>query len=189
QLAAGQELVARQVRDGHLDRRNEEEIVGCRLVRVVGELGDLARALHRRALHDERWLYLHVAVLPGVQVEHKVDEGAHELRSGAHKDREPRPRYLRAAREVEQPQLFADLPVWLAALRSRLTPCPHDLVVRRVAVRHVRQRQVRDVEQLLVARLLDTLTIRFAPVDTLAQGAALPADVWTQLPLSHTTVT
>src|SRR2546425_795568 len=102
QLSAVQDLVAMQVRDGHLSRRNEEEIVGCRPVRVVGELGDLARALHRRALHDERWLYLHVAVLPGVQVEHKVDEGAHELRSGAHKDWEPGPRYLRAAREVEQ---------------------------------------------------------------------------------------
>src|SRR3989442_12658088 len=59
QLSAVQDLVAMQVRDGHLSRRNEEEIVGCRPVRVVGELGDLARALHRRGLHDERWPYLH----------------------------------------------------------------------------------------------------------------------------------
>src|SRR2546426_3816833 len=34
-------------RDGHLGGRDEEEIVGRRLVRVVLELGNVARALHR----------------------------------------------------------------------------------------------------------------------------------------------
>src|SRR5256885_7329544 len=47
QLSAVQDLIAMQVRDGHLSRRHEEQIVGCRLERVDGELGDLARALHR----------------------------------------------------------------------------------------------------------------------------------------------
>src|SRR2546422_11547867 len=47
QLPAVHDLIAMQVRDGYLGGRDEEEIVGRRLVRVVLELGDLARALHR----------------------------------------------------------------------------------------------------------------------------------------------
>src|SRR5216117_3144678 len=167
QVRAVQDLIAMQVRDGHLGGRNEEQIVGRRPVGLLLELRDVARPLHRLALYQERWLHLDVAVLAGVQVEHEVDQGAYELRPGAHEDREPQPRDLRAAREVEQPQLFADLPVRLAALRSRLTPCPHDLVVRRIAARHVRQGQVGDVEQLLVERLLDTLQLRLERVDRL----------------------
>src|SRR5438876_11235732 len=69
QLSAVQDLVAMQVRDGHLSRRNEVEFVWCRLVCVFGELGDLARALYRRALDDERLPCLRLAVLPGVEVE------------------------------------------------------------------------------------------------------------------------
>src|SRR2546429_9981080 len=70
QLSAVQDLVAMQVRDGHLSRRNGEEIVGGRLVWVVGELGDLARALFYRALSDVRRVYLHLAVRPRGQSEH-----------------------------------------------------------------------------------------------------------------------
>src|SRR2546422_7202605 len=60
QLSAVQDLIAMQVRDGHLGRRNEEEIVGCRLVRVVGELGDLARALRSEEHTSELQSRLHL---------------------------------------------------------------------------------------------------------------------------------
>src|SRR5216110_718727 len=96
---------------------------------------------------------------------------------GAHKDREPRAGELRAAREIQHPQCVPDLPVRPATLRGRLAPCPHDLVVRGVAVRQFREREVRDVEQLLLERCLDTLELRLEGVDPLAQRAARPPDV------------
>ena len=68
-----------QVRDGHLSRRNEEQIVRRRLVCFVLELGDLAGALHHLALHDERRLHLNVGVLAGVEIEHEGDQRAYEL--------------------------------------------------------------------------------------------------------------
>src|SRR5213593_3512362 len=178
-----EDLVAMQVGEGDFGRGDEKQIVGRRLVHVVLELGDLAGALHHFALDDERRLHLDVAVLSGVQVDHEGDEGADELRPGAHKDRKPRAGELRAAREVQHSQCFPDLPVWPAALRGRLAPRAHDLVVRGVAIREFREREVRDVEQLLLEGCLDTLELRLEGVDPLAQRAARPADVRRERPL------
>src|SRR2546430_308911 len=81
QLGAVEDLVAMQVGERNFGRGDEEQIVGRGLVRFVFELGDLAGALHRLALHDERRLDFDVAVLSSVQIEHEVDRKSTRLNS------------------------------------------------------------------------------------------------------------
>src|SRR3989442_756177 len=123
-VAAGQDravedLVSMEVRDGHFGRRHEKQVVGLSAIGVLFELGQLSGPDHHLAPDDERGLDLDVAVLPSVQVEHEVDQRAYERRSHAHKHGEARTGELRAAGEVQDPELLANLPMRLAAPRGR----------------------------------------------------------------------
>src|SRR2546426_8968374 len=64
------------------------------------------------SLRDIRWVDLCEADVD-LEVEHPSDKGALERRACAAQQVEPRARHFRAARDVEDAELLADLPVWL----------------------------------------------------------------------------
>src|SRR2546428_11020546 len=72
QLPAVHDLIAMQVRDGHLGGRDEEEIVGRRLVRRVLGIWNTAPALAPLALHDERRAHFLLTVVLRVYVRAEI---------------------------------------------------------------------------------------------------------------------
>src|SRR5690349_5668718 len=183
QLRPVEDFVAMQIGHGHFGGRNEKQIVRRRLVRVFFEFRQLARADHAVAANEERRLDLDVAVLAGVQVEHEVDQGAHEPGSAAHEHGEPRAGELRATREIEDAERFSQLPVRSAAPRSRLAPRPDDPVRRLVAVGDFGEREVGDVQQLLLDGRLQATELRLERVDARGVLTALLAHLRRQLTL------
>ena len=119
------------------------------MVHVVRELWQLARASHRRTIHDERHPTLFVSVFLGVHVQHHVHQAAHQFGAEAAIDDKPGPTDLGAARKIEYPQLFTDLPVRpnRRAVRSRPPPAADDAVGFFAPFRYVVQREVRQLIQ------------------------------------------
>ena len=111
EVHAVKDVVAVVVRDRHLGRRNQPEVVDLAVVEVFSKLRELASAGHRVAVHDERRQHLGISLLLAVEVEHVLDERALEFRALAENHGEARARELHAAREVEDAELFADLDV------------------------------------------------------------------------------
>ncbi len=66
----------------HLGGGDEVQVLLVVLVEIVGELGQLARAVHRGGLDHEGQVSLLVA-LADVQVEHPGDQGALQARARA----------------------------------------------------------------------------------------------------------
>src|ERR1051326_4571178 len=105
-----EDLVAVQVGDRHLGGGNEEEIVPGNFVLVFFELGQLPRAGERGAVDQQR-RRLEVAVLPGMKIKHEARERPHQPGARAGEEGKARARDLRPARQVENPERFAELPV------------------------------------------------------------------------------
>ncbi len=84
-------LVAHQVGDGHFRSRNQVEgLLAAHDEQVLFELRQLSRAQNRLGLHEQRHIHLRVAVLPGMQVEHELRQGAMQMRDLRTKDHEAR---------------------------------------------------------------------------------------------------
>ncbi len=113
-----------EIRDGHLRRGNQVEVP--RAEKVLFELRQLAGAEGGIGVDEKRRQHLRVAPLARVQIEHEVDQRALEPRAGSELHREPRAGDLRGAREVENAEAFADLPVGLRFEGEvpRLSPFP-----------------------------------------------------------------
>ena len=172
QRGAIDDFVTQQVRQRHLRRGDQEQVVRLGAVHVCFELRELAGALHDLTPREVRRSDLGVAMLAGVEIQHEGDERARQSRAEPDEQREARPRQLRAAPEIHEPEPLGDLPVRWTALRGRLTPGAHDLVVRFVAVRDFWERQVGHVEQLRFERGLDRLEIGFQGGDPRTEVAA-----------------
>ena len=114
QLGGLEDLVAMEVRDRDLGRRDQVQVVARDDVHLVFLVRDLAGAPGRRGVDDGRRPDLGEAVLAGVDVEEPADERALEGRAEAAVDREARAGDLRAALEVEDAQAIGDVPVRLA---------------------------------------------------------------------------
>ena len=99
--------------------------------KVVSELGEISCAEQRLGVYERRGKHFDVAVLAGMEVEHELGEGAFEAGAGAEVDDEARAGDLGSALEVEDAELFAELPVGLGGERklARLTPGLDDLIV------------------------------------------------------------
>ncbi|MBA7681064.1 hypothetical protein ES703_89392 [subsurface metagenome] len=76
QDAGGDNLFAVEVGEGYLGGADEPKVVLVIVVDVIGELGQLSRADHALPLDHKGRVYLLVAVLAGMQVEHEGDEGS-----------------------------------------------------------------------------------------------------------------
>ena len=100
-----------EIGDRHFGGRDEEQIVPRHRVEVFLELGKLAGAGERGAVHQERRRHLQVAVLAGVQIEHEVRERAHQPRARSDEDRKAGAADLGAPGQIKQAEGFADLPV------------------------------------------------------------------------------
>ncbi len=102
------------VRQRHLRRRHEPEVLLGVVVEVVAELRELARVPHRLFLDHRRQVHLRVAVLVDVQLEHEGDQRALQPRAGALEHVEAAAGQLRPALEVDDVERLAQLVVRLA---------------------------------------------------------------------------
>ena len=189
QLGRFQDLVAMQVGDGDLGRRDQVQLVARDDVHLVFLVRDLARARGARRVDDGRRPDLGEAVLAGVHVEEPRDQPALERRTRALVDREAGARDLRAARVVDDVERLAELPVGLAGPRRAAGRCVRsDLALDRLVVgeqlpprpdrdvrilttdRHVRVGGVRDAQQLVVEIRLDLGQARVEGGDALARS-------------------
>ncbi|MNL08200.1 hypothetical protein D3C87_1289080 [compost metagenome] len=114
----GDDLVAVDVGQRHLGRRDQ-------VVLGVGEVEELIGELRQVAVRQEGFLVGHegrqdlgVAVVAGVKVEHEADERPLELSTGAAHHHEARTRQLGGPLEVEHAQGLTDFPVGLGLVRE-----------------------------------------------------------------------
>ncbi len=177
ELRGLQRLVAIQVGDRHLRRRDEIELLIAQGVHVVLELGQLPRPDHRRTVHHGGNPHLLVAVLARVQVEHVRQERPHQTRTIGTEDDEARPADLGATREIEQAEPLADLPVRLHAGRlARRAPGAHDDAALLAPFGKIGQRHVRNHEQQPLELGLGVREPRIETRDLLAERARLRDD-------------
>jgi len=71
-----------KVGQGHLRGGDKPQVILFIVVEVIGKFRQVARTYHTFPLHHKWGIYLLVAVLGGMEVEHKGDEGS--LKSGAY---------------------------------------------------------------------------------------------------------
>jgi hypothetical protein len=157
QVRGFEDLVAVQVRDRYLRRGDEPQVIPLRLVRLVGELGELPGAGEGLPRHQVGNAQLFVAVLARVHVEEEVDERPLEAGSGAPEHRKARAADEGAPGKIEHPERLTQLPVSprLERERARLTPHRHHPIGLLASLRDLVQRNVRHCkEDLLHPRLV-----------------------------------
>ena len=149
------------------------------MVKIVGELGQVARSFHHVAAHHGGQGQLGVAVLAGVQVQHPRYEGALQPCARAAAGVEAAARQLRAPLEVYDAQPLAQLPVRqaLEAQFHRVAFLAVNAVIFGIAAeRNFGQRHIGQAQQHLVNPLLDFLGAGLQLVHLAAQRAHLLYD-------------
>ena len=152
QLRLVEYLAGDHRRERHLGRGDRPEVIAFEVVRVVAELRKVAGADHRVGLHDRRRTDLLEGI--AIAIEAVVDERAQEMSTGASVHGEHRAGHLHGAVDIENAELLADLPMgdllmFGIAIRIVAFDAHDDVVVFGKAVRGVRGRHIRNVEQLL----------------------------------------
>ena len=113
QLIAGQNIITMIVGYRNLCGRNQVHIAVFQLVHILGKFRQLAGALHACTVNDERREEFGITMLSGVYIQEEVDNGT--LQTGAHATIE----YitctadLNATFEIQNAQVFTDIPVSL----------------------------------------------------------------------------
>ena len=125
QLAGVEHLAGMQVGEGDLGG-GDQELVLAGVVRVILELGQLARAVHDLAVHDHRRDEL-LEAAGDVRVEEEVLQGAVERGAGAREHGEAGAGELGAAVEVQDASLGTQVPVGLGlkALGGKVAGLAH----------------------------------------------------------------
>ncbi len=140
-------LIAIQIRDRHFRRRNQPQILLSmrHAKRISRKLRQLPRAVHRIGIHQVGRKNFGVSVLARMQIEHEVRERPLELRAQIPVHRKARPGQLHGAFQVEDPEISAQIPMWLGSeikFRRRAPAPDFYVVIRAVPNRHARVRQV-----------------------------------------------
>ncbi len=152
-----QDLLLMDVGHGNLGRGDEVIIKTLDLEEILGEFRELSCSGHTLLVHHEGREDFRVSVCARVEVEHEVDEGPFELGAEPAIKREPRSCDLRAPREIENIEVFPDLPV---GFRDEVedgffAPGPHDgIVFRTCAVGHRFMGNIRDDHHHVAERVL-----------------------------------
>src|SRR5260370_30869088 len=139
-----------EVCQGHFGRRHEEKFAVFQAVHIGLKLRQLSRANHAIAPDEKRRTDFGVAVLAGVQVEHKIDQRPLEFRTSAGKTNESAPAQLRRTLEIENFQFLAERDmIERSAAEFRFGPPLSNQFIRaRVfAGWHARVRQVRNFKK------------------------------------------
>ena len=158
QLGLVEYLAGDHRRERHLGRGDRPEVIAFEVVRVVAELRKVAGADHRVGLHDRRRTDLLEGI--AIAIEAVVDERAQEMSTGASVHGEHRTGHLHRSVDIEDAELFADLPMgdplmFGVAARVVVFDAHDDVVVFSEAVGRIWGRHVRNVEQLLAKRSLE----------------------------------
>ena len=130
QLAGVEHLAGMQVGEGDLGG-GDQELVLAGVVRVILELGQLARAVHDLAVHDHRRDEL-LEAAGDVRVEEEVLQGAVERGTGAGKHGKASAGKLGTAVEIQNAGLGAQIPVGLGlkALGGKVARLAHAATLR-----------------------------------------------------------
>ncbi len=117
---------------------------------ISRKLGQLPGAIHRFGIHQKRRQDFGIALLAGVNIEHEVGQRPLQPRPRIPVNRKPRAGKLRGPLQIQNPELFAQLPMRLGSeveLRRR-SPATHFYIVgRRLAHRHRGVRHIRNSHQ------------------------------------------
>jgi hypothetical protein len=163
------------VRERDFRRGNEIEIpVAGDFEKILLELRQIAGALQRSAVGQERRLDFAVSVLARVNVEHEVDERARQPRAGSAQHRETRTRDLGTPLEVDDAERRPEVPMRLRREVEgwRLTHTPQFDVVRGAfSDRNAGVRQVRQVEHGCRPLIFDRVELNPLLLDFLRAGA------------------
>ena len=113
QLVAGQNVVTMIVGYRNLRSRNQVHVAVFQLVHILGKFRQLAGALHACTVNDERREEFGITMLSGVYIQEEVDNGT--LQTGAHATVEyiTCTANLNATFEIQNAQVFTDIPVSL----------------------------------------------------------------------------
>ncbi len=153
-----QNLIPMNVGQRNLGGRNEKKVRLRCSKQIFLELGQLSRPRHRIPVHQKRREYFLVAALARVKVQHKINKGSLQQCPRATVKREPRSRQFRCSGEVQDPQLFSDLPM---VFREKVefgdfAPAPYlSVVFGPRAYRHGLMGQIGDSEYKILESLFD----------------------------------
>src|SRR5688572_10430956 len=171
QLARIENLAAMHVRQRHFCGGHHVQVPLPRyLEQVRFELRQIAGTGQGRAVRHERRLDLSVAVLPGVQIEHEIDQGASESSTRSDERCEPRARNLGPALEIDDPERRPEIPMRLRRERERAgraMPSDLDVVGRALPNRHAGVRDVGNHEKMTLPPLLDPVELAARFLDAL----------------------
>ena len=153
-----------------LRRRYEPYVVILVAVEILVEVRKVRAPEQGLSPRDRRRVDLGETRLD-LEIDHPRDERALQRRTGAPKHVEPRAGELRAARDVEDAERLADLPVRARLDREllRRVLADHRVVVLVLALRHARIDHVRDPQELLVALGLKRVQVPGDRLDALPQ--------------------
>ena len=169
QVGLLQRLLAVDVGERHLGRRDEEEIpVAGDLEQVLLELGQVAGAGERGAIDQERRLDFRVPVLARVQVEHEADERAGQACAGAQQQGEPGAGHPHRPLEVDDAERRSEVPMRLrfeVELAGRSPASDLDVVVGALAHRDALVRRVGQREQQRRTFLFERRELRVERLD------------------------
>ena len=146
-------------------RGDEVEVVHLAVVHLPLLVGQLARAVAAGSVHHRRRHYLRVSRLARL-VEEKVDESPLQTSSPADIDGESRAANLHAEVEVYQVVLLRQLPVGqrvLGQVDKLAAGLHHEVVLRRLALRHLGVGQVGNLQEQLRALLRSLLHLLLQP--------------------------
>ena len=173
QVLAAQHLVGEQIGHRHLRRGDEEEVFALDVVHVVFQFGQLAGAEHRLPVDQERRKDFGIAVLFDVQIQHEVDQCAHQFGAESGEIDKKRAGYFGAAGEIDELEILPQFPVRfrLEIECGNLAPALDlDIVLFAGAHRHGRMRDVGDAD-------LNVVQLAFDLLDALIHGLDLRADL------------
>ena len=147
QVARVEDLAGDDIGQRHFRGRDQPEAVGGTKL-LVPEFRQLAGAVKRVLMHQERRRYLGIAVFLGLMIEHEVGKTPLQSREHAFQKHKPGAGQLCRRREIHQPEPLADRHViaWGEG-ETRRRPGPPDLLVlilvhtvRDIVTQAVRQR-------------------------------------------------
>ena len=150
-------FVAMQAGQFHLGRRREPQVRAFQVEHVSREFRQLADSGEGSGVNQKRRQNFGVAVLPGVQIEKEIGEGAFQPRAESDIHRETRTRDFYRRLEIQNARAFAQFVMRLRReikLRRRAPAAYFDIIRRGFSHRHARVRNIRNHQQKILQPLV-----------------------------------
>ena len=169
EISAIEYLAAVKIGERHLGGWDEIEIPFARdLEEILLELGQLSGANQRLRVCQKRRLHLSITMLPGVQIQHEVDQRARQARPRSAQHGKPCAGDPGGALEIKNAERVTQGPVLLRLEIEpprRSVPTDFHVVARVCPVRHARVQQVGQRQQRRGALMFDGIPLHRKALD------------------------